>query len=183
MTTAVAITAPAVVASMPAELLVRPPVNGTGGLLFLGATARLDGIALTFAGSTHKQVGRKVTSLFAFKVVKGGKKVEVHLTTEQERFQAEVVAHGALFVFEQRSNDVFTVVLAAAQAPAELDEPACIALIDDAAKRVGMTDHGASSHGSDQGILRLERKTWTAYCGRYTKRVWFGPPAAPGPTP
>ena len=168
---------------MPAELLVRPPVNGTGILLFMGATARLDGIALTFAGSTHKQVGRRTTSLFVFKVAKAGKKVEVHLTAEQEKFQAEVVALGALFVFEARSNDVFTVVLAAAQAPAQLDEPACIALIDDAAKRVGMTDNGSSGHGTSEGILWIERKTWTAHCGRYTKRVWFGPPAAPGATP
>lgn len=161
---------------MPPELLVRPPVNAMGSLLFLGASSRIDSIAVTFARSAQKEVGRTTTGYFDFKLVKGGKKVElVKLQTEQQKFQAEVVAHGALFVFEQRSDDVFTVMLAAAVAPAQLDERACLELIDQAAKRAGIRETGSAGLVSEHGILRVRRDSWTAYCGRYTKRVWFSP--------
>lgn len=169
--------APSVAAapSMPPELRVRPPVSGQGILLFMGATARVDTIAITFARSARKEVGRTSTGLFDFVFTKGGKKVELHLETQQEKFQAEVVAHGSLFVFEHRSDEVFTVVLAAATAPSRLEEPACVELIDQAAKRAGITDRGSTGYGSVEGILRVRRDSWTANCGRYTKRVWFGP--------
>ncbi len=159
---------------MPPELLVRPAVSGTGNLLFMGAIARVDTFTVTFARSAHKQVGRITTGLFDFVLAKAGKTVNLHLETDQQKFQAEVVAHGALFVFEQRSDDVFTVLLAAAAAPPRLDEPACIGLIDQAAKRAGITDHGSTTR-TEEGILRIRRGAWTAYCGRYTKRVWFSP--------
>ncbi|MBA3453240.1 MAG: hypothetical protein H0T42_09130 [Deltaproteobacteria bacterium] len=170
---------------MPAALLVRPPVNAVGSLLFLGASSKIDGIAVTFARSSSKQVGRVTTGTFEFKLVKGGKKVEVQLETTQSLFQAEAVAHGALFVFEQRSEDIFTVMLAAAAAPAQLDEQACLGLIDQAAKRAGIKETGASGLVSELGILRVPRDSWTAYCGRYTKRVWFSPrgEAGAGATP
>lgn len=160
---------------MPPELLVRPPVAGSGILLFLGATARVDAIAITFARSARQQVGKTSTGMFDFVFTKGGKKVNLHLETQQEKFQAEVVAHGALFVFEQRSDDVFTVVLAAATAPARLEELACVELIDEAAKRAGIADRGSTGYAIVEGILRVRRDSWTASCGRYTKRVWFSP--------
>ncbi len=169
---------------MPAELLVRPPVPGTGNLLFMGASARVDTFTVTFARSAHKQVGRITTGLFDFVITKGGKKVNLHLETDQQKFQAEMVAHGALFVFEQRSDDVFTVMLAAAAAPPLLEEPACIVLIDQAARRAGIIDIRSAAM-TEEGILRVRRDAWTAYCGRYTKRVWFSPGAgaADGATP
>ena len=160
---------------MPPELLVRPSVDGVGAMLFIGSIARFDGIAITFTRSAHEQLGRRTTSVFDFTLTKAGKKLAVQLTTEHEKFQAEFVAHGALFVFEDRKHDVFTVVLAAAQAPEQLDERACFELIDAAAKRAGITERGLTGTASDQGILRVRRDSWTAYCGRYTKRVWFIP--------
>ncbi len=169
--------APVVAAAMPAELLVRPPVGGAGALLFLGATARLSGISITFAKSNHEVVVGSAggTGMFDFQFVKGGTKSDVRLRSDEEKFQAEVVVHGALFVFEQRSEDMFTVMLAAASAPVRLEDDGCVALIDEAAKRAGITDGRSSASGTDGGILRLRRQSWTAYCGRYTKRVWFAP--------
>ncbi len=176
------IVAPPVVASMPAELLVRPPVSGTGNLLFMGATARVDSVSVTFARSSQKQVGRVTTGSFDFVLTKAGKKVNLHLETDQQKFQAEVVAHGSLFVFEQRSDEMFTVLLAAAAAPPLLDEPACLVLIDQAATRAGITDAGTATT-TEEGILRVRRASWTAYCGRYTKRIWFSPRAEADATP
>lgn len=167
------------VASVPAELFVRPPVGGAGVMLFAGATARLGGMSITFTKYSHKVVlgGGSTTGMFDFRFVKGKTKVDVRLRSDEEQFQAEVVAHDALFVFEQRAENIFTVMLAAASAPARLEDETCVELIDEAAKRGGITDAGSSTYGNADGIMRLRRKSWTAYCGRYTKRVWFGPPA------
>lgn len=167
---------------MPAELLIRPPVPGTGNLLFMGTTARVDAVTVTFARSEHRQVGKITTGLFDFVLTKAGKKVNLHLETDQQKFQAEVVAHGSLFVFEQRSDDVFTVMLVAASAPPLLDESACLDLINQAARRAGIADT-ESAATTEEGILRVRRASWTAYCGRYTKRVWFSPRAEAGATP
>lgn len=163
--------APVVAREVPPELLVRPPVGGTGALLFLGSTARLDGMAITFA----KLEGEGQLVTFDFQFVKGKKKENVRLRSDEEKFQAEVVAHGALYVFEQRAENMFTIMLSAASAPARLEDQACVELIDEIAKRGGITDASASTLVNVDGIVRVRRKMWTAYCARYTKRVWFRP--------
>jgi len=70
--------APPVAPSMPPELRVRPPVAGSGMLLFLGATARIDGIAITFARSARKQVGRSSTGLFDAATAPAARRAGVH---------------------------------------------------------------------------------------------------------
>lgn len=51
--------------------------------------------------------------------------------------------------------------------------------------RTARRDQDTSSAArTEEGILRVRRDSWTAYCGRYTKRVWFSPRAeATGATP
>ena len=53
-------------------------------------------------------------------------------------------------------------------------------LIDQAGKRGGITETGSTGAVTEEGVLRIRRESWTAYCGRYTKRVWFSPVAGAG---
>jgi hypothetical protein len=144
-------------------------------MLFVSSTARLGGLSVTYAKASYKGA----LGTFDFKFVKAGKKVDVRLRSDEEKFQAEIVAHGALFVFEQRSDDIFTLMLVAASAPARLDDAACLEMIDDAAKRGRIAATGSSTYANDDGILRVRLRASTAYCGRYTKRVWFARPVTP----
>lgn len=156
---------------------VRPAATGKALTLAVGTTGTLGSFSVRFASNGHKHaVNGSTTGMYGFEIAKGDAKVALELRSDEPLFQVETVAHGALFVLDHRTYDEFSVVLVTEQAPVALSQDACLALIEDAAKRANMSDMGDSGYSTSDGIMWLKRTTWTAYCGVYTKRVWFGPP-------
>lgn len=165
------------VVEIPAQLRRPPRVKGAAIRIDTDVRKRLGGLWITFGRSGHKHRADDGPALgmYAFTVTKGADAEDLELRSDVPGFQAEVVVHGALLVFEHLSYTRFGVVLAAARAPAELDEEACEARIEAAARRAKLPEGRARSSSTENGILEVRDGAWRASCGRYTRRVWFAP--------
>ena len=160
---------------MPAALTTRPAVAGARASIEVRGQAVLGALTVKFASHGHKhRMGRaRSLGMYQFELTRSGKLLAVELRSDEDGFQAEVTAHGALFVFEHKSYDQFEVALVAARAPREQTEDECVARIDAAAAGAGLPLGEARGYGTEYGILTVSEPTWRGHCGRYTKRVWF----------
>lgn len=152
-----------------------PPVRGPVKRVTQGKTIVLGGVSIRFHAASHKHAmtGHRSRGSWTFSLARRGKTREVTLSSSADRFEAEVVAHGAMFVFRKLGYFEYEIVLAAARAPKPLDEDACEAAIDAAATRAGLPRGTSSSSSEESGVLRHQELGWVGHCGTYTRRVWF----------
>lgn len=154
-----------------------PPVKGAVTTLEKTKSAMIGGVKVTFAYASHKHGmagGPPAPGMWGFELFKGSKKEE-ELRHTDSGFQSEINAHGVLLVFRHVDYTKFEIVNAGA-APKALDDEACGALIDAAAKKRGFPTSESSSTSEDNGIYEKHTPIWRGYCGSLTRRVWFAPP-------
>lgn len=168
--------APAATVGKP-DFGAKPVAKGTSISLDVRKTATLAGLAFEFVSNNHKHfVGGGSMGMWEFLAKQGGAKQEIHLRSTIEGFDAELVVHGALVVFTHTGYGSFTITHVAAKAPAPLDEEACMKRVETEFGKRSL-DRGTDRSYSDQsGVVTFTNSAWTGFCGRYTQRVWFGPP-------
>lgn len=153
-------------------LSVVPPLVGATKRVEEGKTITLAGAKITMGRANHKHaVGGGSVGMWSFKLAHGAKTLDQELRSSDERFEAEIVAHGQLFVFRHASYTAFDVT-AVGKARKPRSEEACETLIDDKAKAANLPRGNASS-SVENGLLRRTEAGWEARCGLYTGRVWF----------
>lgn len=159
--------------AMPTRETKRPLVKGPTTKLEVGHTATIGGAVVRFTGNNHKHAANtgRATGIWGFELAREGAKRDLELRSEDDGFEAEIDAHGVLLVFRHVSYDTFEVVLAANPTPKPLDPDACFALVAAAAKLPPDSGH---STRSEHGFVIVDAQDWTAYCGMFTRRVWFG---------
>ncbi len=130
--------------------------------------------AIEFSGASHKHaVKGPSVGMWYFRATRDGKTEEIELRSSDDRFEAEVVAHGLFFLFRHVSYTEFEIVLGAETAPAPLDQDACVERIRAAATKASLSVGPESGYSTSQGIVWFKAKGWTGYCGTLSRRVWF----------
>jgi hypothetical protein len=154
-----------------------PPVKGPVTRIATNATVTITGIKITFKYSSHKSGGE--LGMWGFEAVRFGAKKQFELRSETSGFEAELDVTGTLLVFRHVDYNTFEIVLAAPKAPKPLDDDGCSAQIEKAATDRKLPTGGSSSSSTDHGIVKMSTASWVAYCGQYTRRIWFAPPREP----
>jgi hypothetical protein len=134
-------------------------------------------LKVAFSYSRHKSDGE--LGMWGFELVRSGTKQELELRSEDSHFEAEIDANGTLLVFRHIDYYNFEIVLANAKTPKPLDNEACRAQIEKAAiarHLLTADDSTSGGGGATEGVLMRSTTSFVAYCGVYTKRVWFTPP-------
>ncbi len=133
-----------------------------------------------FVSASHKRGGKESLGMWSFVITKGGRRLEVELrSSELTGWQAEIVAHGSLLVFQHVGYTEFNVTLVPGLATKALTEDEAADLIAKTAHDLGLPS-ASSSYNENEGILyytarREDRLLWKGYCGLFTRRVWFAP--------
>lgn len=150
----------------------RPAPEGPSVTLKLGIAQSLGDFKIKNTART--QPGADTLGIFAFEVVRGGKTKQLELRSMEPGFEAEVDTLGSLLVFRQLGTEL-AVSLAATRTPAPQTEEECAALIDAGATTAGHTTTSSRTYTDANGVIVMLTRSWRGYCGRYTRRVWFGP--------
>lgn len=151
-----------------------PPVAGALTKVKERETVTIGKTTIEFSGANHKHaVKGPALGMWTFAATQGGKREELELRSSDEGFEAEVVAHGAFFVFRHLSYGEFAIVLAADKAPAPLDQDACVERIRAAAAKAGLPPGNDTGYSTDQGIVTFTARSWRGHCGTLSRRVWF----------
>lgn len=165
-----------------------PPVAGPVTPVLVRQQVEVAGVTVHFLGNSHKHVeaGDPPLGMWDFELRRGDQRRPLALRSSENDFEVEVDAFGVLLVLRQRGYDQFDVIHVATPAPAPLDEQACFARIEAEAARRGLPsattvspDGTGPAIGTLDGFISVTASTqppWRAYCGTYTRRIWFVAP-------
>jgi hypothetical protein len=168
---------PGVMRRRAAALRARVPVPGTVTSIKESETITIAGIAIKFAGATHKHaVKGPALGRWMFEAARGGKTETIELESTAEGFEAEVAVHGAFLAFRHVDYTKFDIVLGAERAAAPLDQDACVERIRAAATKASLSLGTESGYSTSQGIVTYTAPGWVGHCGTLSQRVWFTKP-------
>lgn len=157
-----------------------PEVRGPTGKIEERKAISIGGVSVRFAYASHKHPAGSgpAPGMWGFVVTKNGRTQELELRHVDAGFESEIAAHGVLLVFRHRDYSTFEIV-AAGKAGTPLDDDGCDAAIDKAAAKRGFPPATSASTGEANGVFEKQTPSWRGFCGSYTRRVWFAPPATP----
>jgi hypothetical protein len=155
----------------------RPVPNGPKVTTKVGVAHTLGGLRIKLTAQHHKHaVSGDTLGIFAFEIQRGAKTRQLELRSMEVGFESELDVHGALLVFRHVAEGEFVVTLAAQRTPTPQSEEECAALIDAGATAAGHPTTSSRTYTDANGVLVMLTRSWRGYCGRYTRRVWFGAP-------